>query len=38
MERLGIARGEGVFEHPALGHQQEGLSVGERATGLGEVR
>ena len=37
MERLGIARGEGVFEHPAFRHQHEGLSIGERAAVLGEV-
>lgn len=37
MERLGIARGEGVFKHPALRHQHEGLSVRERAAVLGEV-
>lgn len=37
MERLGIARGEGVFKHSALRHQHEGLSIRERAAVLGEV-
>lgn len=37
MERLGIARGGGVFGHPALRHQHEGLSIRERAALLGEV-
>lgn len=37
IERLGIARGEGIFKHPALRHQHEGLSIGERAAVLGEV-
>lgn len=37
MERLGIAGGGGFFQHSALRHQREGLSIRERAAVLREV-